>query len=176
MKELLRVGVPTATAIVYKKSSPNLVAVLRSTGKHGNKLILPGGKVRIGKDTVLQTVIDEVSQEINITDLQNIELFCIASKPDRDVRTIPLRLFLDGNDVPEGLSMDMQIITYHSFDTVVIAESNMEPVPDQDEAKEAFYIDVNTLDLGDFALDHGHMLVAYAQYLKTGEKPEIDQF
>ena len=46
---LLKIGVPTTTVIVYKKGQYNMVVVLRSTGKHGNKLILPGGKVRVKK-------------------------------------------------------------------------------------------------------------------------------
>jgi ADP-ribose pyrophosphatase YjhB (NUDIX family) len=173
---LLKIGVPTTTVIVYKKDQYNMVVVLRSTGKHGNKLILPGGKVRVGRDNWKQTGIDEVSQEVNINDLKNIQQFCVASNPDRDKRTIPLKWFLDGNDFPDGIPHDIQIETYHSFDMILLAESNTEPAPDGDEGSEAFYVDVNNVNPNDYALDHGHMLVAYAHYLKTGEKPALDQF
>ena len=108
--------------------------------------------------------------------MQYIQQFCIASKPNRDKRTIPLKWFLDGNEFPDGIPHDIQIETYHSFDIVLMAESNSEPAPDGDEGSEAFYIDVNIVNPDDFGLDHGHMLVAYADYLKTGNKPALDQF
>lgn len=176
MKNLLKVGIATSTGIIYKDSEPHMVAVFRSTGKHQNKLVLVGGKVVIGEQDWLETLIEEAKQEVRITDLKKIEVFCIGSKPLRDVRILKLEWFLDGNPMPDnipGIDNETLIEGYHAFDMVFTVASNSEPVADGIEGKEAFYIDVNNVNPDDYALDHGHLLVAYAKYLTTGEKPAL---
>ena len=90
MSNLLKPAIPTSTGIIYKETEPWMVAVLRSTGKHGNKLVLPGGKVKVGHHNWLQTLIIEAKEEISITDLKMINFFCIGSKPLRDVRILEM--------------------------------------------------------------------------------------
>ncbi len=180
MSNLLKPAIPTSTGIIYKETEPWMVAVLRSTGKHGNKLVLPGGKVKVGHHNWLQTLIIEAKEEISITDLKMINFFCIGSKPLRDVRILEMGWYLDGNPMPDNIPCIDEEKTlvegYHAFDMVFTAVSNSEPVADGIEGKEAFYVDVNNVNPDDYALDHGHILVAYAHYLKTGNKPALDQF
>lgn len=176
MTQKLKVAVPTATVIVYDENDPTQVVTMESGAKHNYKKILPGGRVRIGHQNWLETAKDEVEQEVRIKKLNKIEFFCLCSKIDRDIRNVNLEKYLDGNPVPDGVSPDVQIESHHTFDVVFIASSDTAPTPDGVETKKTFYTDVNNFDVSGFALDHGLILQAYAHYLKTGQKPAIDQF
>lgn len=176
MTNKLKVAVPTATVIIYKENDPSKVVTMKSGSKHKFKSILPGGRVKIGHQNWLETAIDEAKEEVNVKNLKDIEIFCLCSKVDRDVRNVSLEKYLDGNPIPDGVSADVQIESHHTFDTVFIASSDTVPTPDGVETNETFYTDVNNFNAEDFALDHGLILKAYADYLKTGKKPDIDQF
>jgi ADP-ribose pyrophosphatase YjhB (NUDIX family) len=176
-KTLLQVGVPTSTGIISKKSQLNMVVVFDSPIKFPGKKLLPGGRVLVGQQSFLETVIAEAGQEVKITDLTNIRLFTLSSKPTRDVRIVTLEDFLDGKPIPEGLDNNSFMIqAYHGFDAVYMAETEMEPTPDNQETKNAYFIDVFNFDPNEFALDHGKLLSAYARFLRTGELPAVDEF
>lgn len=119
MKKTFHAAVPTTTIIASKTNDPYSVAVFRSTGKHGNKLVLPGGRVKVGKQNWLQTGITEVDEELGIKNLTDIKFFCICSDPNRDVRQITIEKLLDGQPTPEGFPEDMDIIGHYTFDVVL---------------------------------------------------------
>lgn len=170
-------AVPTTTVIIAKKGQPNMVVVFESNGKHGNKRVLPGGRVKVGHHSWLETGIIEAKEEVSITDLKDIKFFSIGSKPGRDTRIVPLKKYLDGADVPTGIDEDkIQVEAHYGFDLVMMATSEMEPIPDNVETKNAFYTDVFNMCSADYAVDHGDILIAYANYLNTGKLPGLDQF
>lgn len=174
---MLRVAVPTATLLIIKKGEPKKVLVFESNGKFGNKLLLPGGKVKVGEQSFLDTAITEAGEEVGITDLSKIKLFTLSSRPRRDVRHVSLETFLDGKPVPLGLeNSDLVIEAHHCFDAVYVAETGMEPTPDNEETKKVFFIDAFGVDPDEFALDHGRLITAYASFLMTGQLPELDEF
>ncbi len=176
MRHKLIVAVPTATGIICKEDDCTMVVTMKSGPKHNFKIILPGGRVVVGEQNWLQALKDEINQEIKINNLTDIEIFCLCSKPDRDVRNVTLEKFLDGKPTPDGVSADVEVESHHTFDIVFLAKSTTNPTPDGVETNETFYTDVHDFDEKDFALDHGLILQAYAHYLKTGQKPAIDQF
>ena len=176
MKKTLHAAVPTTTIIASKTNDPYFVAVFRSSGKHGNKLVLPGGRVKVGKQNWLETGKTEADEELGIKNLTDIKLFCLCSDPNRDVRQVTIEKLLDGQPTPEGFPTDMDIIGHYTFDVVLTAKTDDELRPDKDEAKEAFYIDLRDFNPEDFALDHGKILSAYRNYLETGALPALDQF
>lgn len=177
MTNFFEPAVPTTTMIISKKDRRNMVIIFDSNGKHGTKKVLPGGRVRVGKESFLETGILEAKQEVSITDLSDIAFFTVCSKPDRDVRKVTLEKYLDGKSIPDGFDENrINILAHYCFDVVLTAVSESEPKSDGDEAKKAYYIDVFNINPDDFALDHGHLLIAYAEYLKTGLLPEISAF
>ncbi len=176
-KTMLCVAVPTSTLIITKKGDPAKVLVFESNGKFGNKKLLPGGKVKVGKQSCLETAITEAEEEVGIIDLTNIKLFTLSSRPNRDVRQVSLEKFLDGSPAPSGLeSIGLVVETHHGFDAVYVAETEMEPTPDNEETKNAYFIDARSVNQHEFALDHGRLVNAYARFLKTGELPALDEF
>ena len=78
MKKTLHAAVPTTTIIASKTNDPYFVAVFRSSGKHGNKLVLPGGRVKVGKQNWLETGKTEADEELGIKNLTDIKLFCLC--------------------------------------------------------------------------------------------------
>ena len=172
----LHLPIPTTTVIASHKSDPYLVAVFRSTGKHGNKLVLPGGRVKVGKQNWLQTGLAELQEELGVQHLENIKLFCTCSATERDLRSITFTKFLDGVEVPETLPKDIKIIGHYTFDVVFTGQTDDDLRPDADEALEAFYIDVRSINPEDMALDQGRLLLAYRTFLESGVLPAPNQF
>jgi len=170
-------AVPTTTLIIAKKGEPNMVIAFDSSGKHGNKKVIPGGRVQVGQQSWLDTGMREAEEEVNITDLSEVQVFTLCSKPGRDVRRVTLEKYLDGAPVPDGIDPEkVQIDAHYGFDVVLMATTEGEPVEDGVETNNAYFIDVHGVDPDEFALDHGHLLVAYAKYLKTGKLPELGDF
>lgn len=176
MKRELHLAVPTTTLIVASKNDPLFVAVFKSTGKHGNKLVLPGGRVKIGKDNWLQTGLIEANEELAIKNLTDIKFFCICSNPDRDIRNVTLEKFLDGQQKPDDFPTSIDIVGHYTFDVVLTAVTGDELLADASEGKEAQFLDLRKFDPNEFALDHGQLLVAYVEYLKSGVLPALDKF
>jgi ADP-ribose pyrophosphatase YjhB (NUDIX family) len=176
MKNKLYVAVPTSTVIAHHTENRFKVAVFRSAGKHGDKLVLPGGRLKVGRQNWLEAAIAEADEELGIKKLLNIKLFCLCSMPNRDVRKISLEKLLDGNEMPDNFPEDIEIVGHYGYDVVFMAETDDVLSPDKDEAKEAFYLDIREMDPDDFAMDHGKILLAYRDYIRTGELPALDQF
>lgn len=173
----LHVAVPTATLIISKADDPSRVVVLQSNGKFGDKLLLPGGKVKFSSDSSAETAVKEAGEEVGISDIAGtLKLFCVCSKPRRDLRHVSLNKFLDGNERPEGISEDMPFTTHHCCDTVYLATTRQEPRADGDEAKKVLWIDVDDLNSESFALDHGRLLIAYKNFLENGTLPGVNDF
>ncbi len=175
-KNEIHLPVPTATMIASKVDDPYQVAVFCSSGKHGNKMVLPGGRVKVGKQNWLQTAVGEAGEELNIKNITDIKFFCISSNVNRDIRLISIEKFLDGNEKPSNWPDDLQIVGHFTFDVVLTGRTNDELIPEESEAKEAMYLDLRDFNPEEFALDHGQVLVAYVEYLRTGLLPRLDQF
>lgn len=176
MTNELHVAVPTTTIIAVRKEDPFMVATFRSVIKHGNKLILPGGRVKVGAHDWLQTGLIEVEEELGIKNLEDPKFFCLCSNPNRDIKKMTIQKFLDGKEIPVDFSYDIQVIGHFTFDVVITGKTDAELDPDGEEAAAASYVDVRTIAVEDFALDHGKILLAYRNYLETGELPAMNQF
>lgn len=176
MTNQIHLPLPTTTIIASQKENPYMVAIFRSTGKHGNKLVLPGGRVKVGQHNWLQTGIIEAGEELGIKNLENPKFFCLCSNPNRDIRNISIEKFLDGKERPADFPDTIEVIGHYTFDVVITAQIDDQLIPDASEAKEASFIDVRGIHPEEFALDHGHILVAYCNYLDTGVLPSLDQF
>jgi len=176
MTKTIHLPVPTTTIIASKKGDPYLVAIFRSTGKHGNKLVLPGGRVKVGQQNWLQAGVTEINEELGINNIENPKFFCLCSNPDRDVRNISIKKFLDGQEKPVDFSDSIEVVGHYTFDVVIIIQTDDELIPNADEAKDATFIDVRTIQPDEFVLDHGYLLVAYCNYLDTGILPSLNQF
>lgn len=177
IKKPLVVAVPTTTIIIAKEGEENMVVVFDSNGKHGSKRVLPGGKIRVGIQGPIEAGLAEAREEVGISDLENVKLFTVCTKPDRDVRQPRLRQYLDGRDVPTGVDEDeVEVEAYFAFDFVIMATSKLDPKPDGEETENVYFMDVHEINPEEFALDHGELLVAYARYLQTGKKPDFGDF
>jgi ADP-ribose pyrophosphatase YjhB (NUDIX family) len=170
-------AVPTTTLIISKDEQPEMVIVFDSNGKHGNKKVLPGGRVKVGYHDWLTTGMVEAKEEVGITDLKNIRLFTTCSQVGRYVRKVSLEKYLDGAPVPSGIDLkEIEIHAHYGFDLVLMATTKSEPVPDNDETKNAYFVNVHEVNPDEFALDHGHLLVAFSEYLRSGKLPELGRF
>lgn len=177
MKKKFIPAVPTTTIIIAKEGQKNMVVIFESTGKHGNKKVLPGGRVKVGLHSWAETGVIEAREEVGIDDLANMELFAVSSKPGRDVRKVTLDKYLDGRGSPEGFSPEIiEIEAHYGFDVAIMATTKSPPIADKNEAKEAYFVDVFEVKPTEYALDHGYLLLAYAKYLKTGKLPDLNEF
>jgi len=165
----LKVAVPTTTIIAQNPADPFQVAVFRSGQKHSGKLVLPGGRVKVGKDNYLTTGIIELKEELGM-DIISPKLFCISDAPDRDIRDITAKKLADGGFVhPE---LDHVVFSgYFCFDVSIYGISTGTPKPDGKEGIEAMWYDVRQLNSSEFALDHGKLLLLFAAFLYTGQLP-----
>ena len=168
---LLKIPVPTTTILAQNPENQWEIAVFRSTGKHGNKLVIPGGRVKVGRQNHFETGKVELTEELGMT-IENPKFFCISDHPLRDVRVISIEKFADGNPVPEEL-VGMSVEGYYCFDVSIYGVANGTPKADGDEGKEPAWYDLRNLDEGDFALDHGRLAVLFRKYLETGEVPSL---
>lgn len=171
MTTYLKAAVPTTTILAQNPRNPWEIAVFRSTGKHGNKLVIPGGRLRLGKQNHLQTAIAELWEELKMKIL-NPQFFCISDKPDRDIRTITIDRFADSNPFPTRLK-GMLVEGHYCFDVSVYGFADGEPTADGKEGKSAFWYDLRKLDKNEFALDHGTLALLFKHFLETGEKPAL---
>lgn len=170
-------AVPTTTLIIAKENQPEMVVVFDSSGKHGDKKVLPGGRVKVGRQSWLDAGLEEAKEEVGINDLSNIKLFTLCSKVNRDVREVSLKKYLDGAPTPAGIDpAEIKISAHYGFDAVLMATTNSQPVADGAEAKNAYFVNVNEVNPEYFALDHGELLLAYSEYLDTNELPQLDDF
>ena len=174
----LVVAVPTTTLIIADIHHPEMVIVFDSNGKHGNKKVLPGGRVKIGQHSWLETGLIESKEEVSISDLEEIKFFAICSQPGRDVRPVTLEKYLDGALVPAGIDQkQIKIQAHHGFDVVLTARTRSQPKADQNETCNAYFVNVLLgIDPNEYALDHGHLLIAYADYLTSGVLPALGRF
>lgn len=176
-KTPLKSAVPTTTLIIAYENKPEMVIVFDSNEKHNGKKVLPGGRVKVGHQDWLEAGLKEAEEEVGITDLKNIRSFALCSKVGRDVRNVSLERYLDGAPIPTGINQnEIEIEAHYGFDVVLVATTNSQPEPDGIETSNAYFVNVYDVDPNDYALDHGEILVAYANYLDTGELPALGQF
>ncbi len=168
----LRVAVPTTTILAQHPADPFKIAVFRSTGKHGNKLVIPGGKVRIGVENHLDTGIKESGEEIS-AGIIDPKFFCISDNPLRDVRKTTLGKLSEGNpNFPEEFK-NVEVDGHYCFDVSIYGVCSGEPAVDQEEGSEVIWYDLRTLQPGEFALDHGFLALQFKRFLETGILPPL---
>ena len=167
----LRVAVPTTTIIATRPLDRFQIAVFRSTGKHGGKLVLPGGRVKVGQHDHLTTGLQELREELGLG-LQDARFFCLSDRPDRDIRTISIGKWADGNPVP-ALFESSEVDAYICFDIAIYGRAIGEPKADGIEGTRAQWYDLRTLDREAFALDHGTLLAYFREFLETGTYPGL---
>ena len=164
---LFRVAVPTTTILAQNPSNPFWIAVFRSGKKHNGKLVLPGGRVRVGYQNHLVTGERELEEELSIHIVEP-QFFCVSDNPLRDVRIIPIEKLADGNPIPPEL-VGMSFEGHFCFDISIYGE----PTADGEEGVEAFWYDLRTLNTDEFTLDHGILAMRFRIFLETGQKPEL---
>lgn len=121
--------VPTVDAIIYEDGS--IVLIRRGQEPFKGKWALPGGFVEYG-ETVEQAAIREMKEETNL-DVMLIGLLGVYSAPDRDPRK-------------------------HTISTVFVAEPIQGELREGDDASEAAWFSLETLDLSSLAFDHSQIV------------------
>ena len=155
----LKLAVPTASIIAYKKGSPFEIVVLRSGEKHKGKLVLPGGCLEAGDERYEDCAKRELTEETGLYG-DNFEFLFMEDSPRRDVRELPLRKFVEGSgdDVPE-----ISVTAFYCSDMVYSCEVEGEPFAKDGEAKEVYYIDARKVDPEDFAVGHGEYVKRWVE-------------
>ncbi len=147
----LKLAVPTASIIAYRKGSPFDIVVLRSGEKHNGKLVLPGGCLEAGDEKYEDCAKRELTEETGLHGV-HFEFLFLEDNPGRDVRELPLKKFVEasGDDVPE-----ISVTACYCSDMVYSCEVVGEPFAKDSEAKEVFFVDARGIDPEDFAVGHG---------------------
>ncbi len=133
--------VPTVDAIIY--DSGNIVLIRRGQEPFKGKWALPGGFVEYG-ETVEQAAIREMKEETYL-DVRLIELLGVYSAPDRDPRK-------------------------HTISTVFVAQPTKGELKGGDDASEAAWFSLETLDLSSLAFDHSQIvrdMIAWTEHHGT---------
>lgn len=168
---MMKIAVPTTTILAMHPEDKFKIAVLRSGTKFKGKLILPGGCVKVGVHDCLQTGVIELKEEAGLT-LMKGHLFCISSKPGRDVRHVAIEEWADGNPFPPRLA-GVAVETHHCFDVAIYGVAKGEPVADGREGVEAFWYNLRALDESAFALDHGKLASLFKEFLLGAPLPPL---
>lgn len=168
----MKIAVPTTTIIAQHPQFEKEVAVLRSGKKHNGKLVLPGGRVKVGKHDFLQTGLIELEEEVGL-EIISPKFFCISSNPTRDVRKVTLKKVADGGEISPELE-PVVVEGHYCFDVAIYGKAKSTNLrPDGEESNEVFWYDLTTLNPEDFAIDHGTLLSLFADFLVTGVCPEL---
>ena len=169
-----RIAVPTATVIAAKIEDSNVVALLRSP-KHGNKLVFPGGRVRIGDENYLQCAIREAEEEVGIV-LQPaaLQFFCFSQKARRDVRKMKIKKY------NEGITLDpvveqLEAEAFYCFDCCFSTHVKGGTELKAGEEGAPFWQDLRQVKPEDFALDHSILAEAWLKWIKDAQRPRFGE-
>jgi 8-oxo-dGTP pyrophosphatase MutT (NUDIX family) len=164
-KVVAKVDIPTATAIIYKKSDPNKVLVGHSQ-KHSAP-VLPGGKIDL-QDLVATSmemvarhcIIRELQEEVGLTGVEP-RFFKIHSDCESDNRVITVGS-LKGTLIEDGVKGfgEEQLVLgrYGVPDYIFLVEIEADPLQESEELRKLEWVDVREARLGG---GHTHTISMY---------------
>ncbi len=162
------IDIPTATAIVYKKSDPFQVLVGHS--KKHSAPVLPGGKIDL--QDLVSTSMEQVARNCIIRELQeevrlsgvNPKLFKIHSDPERDNRIITVAS-LKGTlieDLVKGFREEELVLgRYGVPDYVFLVEVDEEGITESEELRILEWVNCQGVKRGELGGGHSEILKLY---------------
>lgn len=175
------VSVPTSTVIGIKPENKFLVLMIRPTDKHEGKLVLPGGRWKIGQqvghNAAVSEWFEEVGGEGSTIEEESLFLLGVASDPNRDIREILFSKFQ--HLPPEEVKNDFLVTAHYGCpDSIYIAHVLGEPHPNDGEAKECQWVDIRKVDQGEIGAGHDVVVQGYLEFLLSGKRqlPDFSDF
>ena len=131
---------PATTVDIIVEHGNKIVLIRRKKEPHKGKLALPGGFVEY-EETVEDAAIRETKEETKL-DVELTDILGIYSDPKRDPRK-------------------------HTISSVFITKPIKGNVKGSDDASEALWIDVKSIDFKNLAFDHSKILKDYLEWKKN---------
>ena len=152
LKPQATVDIPTATAIIYHKSTPHKVLVGHS--KKHSAPVLPGGKIDLQdlvstsiEQAAKNCIIRELEEEVGLLGIEP-KFLMMYSDPERDNRIITAKS-LKGTlveDVVKGLSEDELVLgRYGVPDYIFLVEVAEQNINESEELEKLEWVDVRNV-------------------------------
>jgi len=140
MKKKYKNPIPMVDIIIEKDDK--IVLIKRGVEPFKDMVALPGGYMEVG-ETIENAVKREAKEETSL-EIDLIDILGVYSNPKRDPRK-------------------------HSIATVFIGKPIKGNLKGGDDAKEAFWVDINEIEAHEFAFDHKKILTDYLKWRKKKE-------
>ncbi len=132
---------PATTVDIIVEHDNKIILIRRKKEPHKGKLALPGGFVEYG-ERVENAAMRETKEETRL-DVELTDILGIYSDPKRDPRK-------------------------HTISSVFVAKPIKGNVEGSDDASEAMWIDVRSIDFNNLAFDHSKILKDYLEWKRKG--------